>query len=89
MFGSIGGLGGSMVGTGFGAVAPMMTSQRTVDVHVPHVVQRAIPRVETQIIDRQVPRVEIQTVERVVEVPQVRRHFSAPLRISVPDATFC
>ena len=43
-----------------------------VDVHVPHVVQRAVPRVETQIIDRQVPRVEIQTVERVVEVPQVQ-----------------
>ena len=70
------GLGGSMMGTGLvGApamAAPVMTSQRMVDVHVPHVQTRAIPRVETQIVDRHVPRVEIQTVERVVEVPQVQ-----------------
>ena len=67
------GLGGSMGLVGAPAMAaPVMTSQRMVDVHVPHVQTRAIPRVETQIVDRHVPRVEIQTVERVVEVPQVR-----------------
>ena len=67
------GLGGSMGLVGAPAMAaPVMTSQRMVDVHVPHVQTRAIPRVETQIVDRHVPRVEVQTVERVVEVPQVR-----------------
>ena len=67
------GLGGSMGLVGAPAMAaPVMTSQRMVDVHVPHVQTRAIPRVETQIVDRHVPRVEIQTVERVVEVPQVQ-----------------
>ena len=72
-YGGYGALGGSM---GFGtmpmAAPQMMTSQRMVDVPVPHVQTRAIPRVETQIVDRHVPRVEVQTVERVVEVPQVR-----------------
>ena len=72
-YGGYGALGGSM---GFGtmpmAAPQMMTSQRMVDVPVPHVQTRHIPRVETQIVDRHVPRVEIQTVERVVEVPQVQ-----------------
>ena len=72
-YGGYGALGGSM---GFGtmpmAAPQMMTSQRMVDVPVPHVQTRHVPRVETQIVDRHVPRVEVQTVERVVEVPQVR-----------------
>ena len=67
------GLGGSMGLVGAPAMAaPVMTSQRMVDVPVPHVQTRHVPRVETQIVDRHVPRVEVQTVERVVEVPQVR-----------------
>ena len=73
MLGGYGALGGSI---GFGtmpmAAPQMMTSQRMVDVPVPHVQTRHVPRVETQIVDRHVPRVEVQTVERVVEVPQVR-----------------
>merc|ERR1719387_2543771 len=67
------GLGGSMGLVGAPAMAaPVMTSQRMVDVHVPHVQTRAIPRVETQIVERHVPRMQIHTVERVVEVPQVQ-----------------
>ena len=89
MLGGYGGYGGALGGSiGFGtmpmAAPQMMTSQRMVDVPVPHVqtrhvprvetqiVDRHVPRVETQIVDRHVPRVEIQTVERVVEVPQVQ-----------------
>merc|ERR1719446_723465 len=51
---------------------PVFTQQRTVDVHVPHVVQRAVPKIETQEVVRHVNRVEVQTVEKVVEVPQVQ-----------------
>merc|ERR1719238_1226843 len=71
-YGAMGGYGGSLMGsTGF-APQQVMTSQRMVDVHVPQVMTRHVPRVETQIVDRHVPRVEVQTVERIVEVPQIQ-----------------
>ena len=64
MLGGYGALGGSI---GFGtmptmpmAAPQMMTSQRMVDVPVPHVQTRDVPRVETQIVDRLVARVEVQ-----------------------------